>query len=246
VNINITNFRLLKHLSLIIILLLVQTPCLANDLPSEYVVLLHGLARTQRSMNKMEKRLSEEGFGVINVGYPSRSKTIEELAEETIPNSIMLCREQGAQRIHFVTHSMGGIMVRYYLKDHHIPELGRVVMLSPPNQGSRVVDVFGDYLIFKWINGPAGQQLGTGEESLPKNLGSVAFELGVIAGHSSIGLLSFVIPGEDDGKVSTANAKVDGMKDFMIIPSSHTFIMRNRDAINQTTAFLKHGSFKRE
>jgi hypothetical protein len=120
-------------------------------------------------------------------------------------------------------------------------------MLSPPNQGSQIVDVFGDYLVFKWLNGPAGQQLGTDEECLPKNLGSVAFELGVITGNSSINLLlSLVIPDEDDGKVSTVNAKVDGMKDFMIIPSSHAFIMRNRDAINQTTAFLKHGSFKRE
>jgi hypothetical protein len=237
----------IKYLSIIIVLLLVWTPCLANDQTLEYVVLLHGLARTQKSMTKMEKRLYDEGFGVLNIGYPSRSKTIEELAEEIIPNSVTLCREKGAQTIHFVTHSLGGIIVRYYLKHHHIPELGRVVMLSPPNGGSEVVDKFRQNFIFKWLNGPAGQQLGTGKDSLPKKLGSVAFELGVIAGDRSINLfLSLVIPGTDDGKVSVTNAKVDGMKDFIIINSSHPFIMKNRHAIKQTIAFLRQGEFKRD
>lgn len=232
---------------LIIILLLVWTPCLAHDQPLEYVVLLHGLARTKKSMAKMEKRLSDEGFGVLNIGYPSRSKTIEELAEEIIQNSIIRCREKGAQKIHFVTHSLGGIIVRYYLKHHHIPELGRVVMLSPPNGGSAIADKFRRNFIFKWVNGPAGQQLGTGKNSLPKKLGGVAFDLGVITGDRSINLLlSLIIPGADDGKVSVTNAKVDGMKDFIIIHSSHPFIMKNRHAINQTIAFLRHGAFKRE
>ncbi len=218
----------------------------AND-PLEYVVLFHGLARTKRSMTKMEKHLYAEGFGVLNMGYPSRSKTIEELAEEIIPHSIMLCHEKGARKIHFVTHSLGGIMVRYYLKHHHVSELGRVVMLSPPNGGSEIVDKFRQNCIFKWLNGPAGQQLGTDKDSLPKKLGSVAFELGVITGDRSINLLlSIIIPGTNDGKVSVTNAKVDGMKEFIIIHSSHPFIMKNRHAIDHTTAFLRHGTFKRK
>ena len=150
-------------------------------------------------------------------------------------------------RIHFVTHSLGGIIVRYYLKNHRIPELGRVVMLSPPNGGSEVVDKFRDNFIFKWLNGPAGQQLGTGKDSLPKKLGGVAFELGVIDGDRSINLfLSIIIPGPDDGKVSVSNAKVEGMKDFIIVHSSHPFIMKNRHAIKQTITFLRQGEFTRE
>ena len=195
----------------------------------------------------MERRLSDEGFAVLNIGYPSRAKTVEELAEEIIPNVIMLCRKQGARTIHFVTHSLGGIIVRYYLKYHPIPELGRVVMLSPPNGGSEIVDRFRHNFFFKWLNGPAGQQLGTDQDGLPKRLGEVAFNLGVITGDRSINLfLSLFIPGADDGKVSLTNAKVGGMNDFIIIHATHPFIMRNRHAINQTIAFLRDGTFKRE
>jgi triacylglycerol lipase len=220
--------------------------CAGHISTREGVILLHGLARTKHSMSKMEKRLKAEGYEVINRGYPSRHLTIEKLAEDAIPAAIEACRKKGATRIHFVTHSMGGILVRYYLKHHEIQVLGRVVMLSPPNGGSEVVDTFKNTYPFRFINGPAGKQLGTDASSLPRRLGKVTFDTGVITGDRSINIInSLLIPGADDGKVSVINAKVEGMSDFLIVHVSHPFIMKNDEVIKQTVYFLKNGKFDR-
>jgi triacylglycerol lipase len=197
-------------------------------------------------MKRLEKRLLENAYEVTNINYPSRSKTIEEIAGGMLPKAIESCSEKGAKKIHFVTHSMGGIVVRYYLKNNKMQDLGRVVMISPPNGGSTVVDELRDNIFFKWLNGPAGRQLGTDNDSIPRKLGSVDFELGIITGDRSVNpLLSFVIPGDNDGKVSVASAKVEGMKDFIVIHATHPFIMKNDQAIEKTLTFLKYGSFKR-
>lgn len=238
----------IKGLALMgIALFFLQTaPAAGESREGEFVVLLHGLARSRDSMAKMAGRLSAEGYRVLNLDYPSTSKTIEAIADEYLPGAIDFCRLNGARRIHFVTHSMGGIVVRYYLARRHLPELGRVVMLSPPNGGSEVVDTFRENWFFQWLNGPAGQELGTGEESLPRRLGPVNFELGIITGDRSINwILSSIIPGEDDGKVSVKNARVEGMQAFLVIHASHPFIMKNREAIRQTLGFLATGKFLR-
>jgi len=212
----------------------------------ESVILLHGLARTKHSMNKMEKQLTAKGFDVVNWGYPSRHHTIEELAEKAIPAAIEVCRKKGATTIHFVTHSMGGILVRYYLKHHDVQDIGRVVMLSPPNGGSEVVEMFRNTFPFRFINGPAGKQLGTDASSLPRMLGKVEFDSGVITGDRSINPInSVLIPGADDGKVSVRNATVEGMSDFLVVHVSHPFIMKHREVITQTIHFLKNGKFDR-
>lgn len=221
-------------------------PCLANNFHSEFVILLHGLARSKSSMAKIESRLSAEGYSVINLDYPSRSQTIEETANTILPKAIESCRNAGAKRIHFVTHSMGGIIVRYYLKHHEMQDLGRIVMLSPPNGGSEVVDKLGQTFIFKWLNGPAGQQLGTGEDSLPRQLGDVDYDVGIITGDRSINpIFSLIIPGVDDGTISVKSAKVKGMKDFIVIHATHPFIMKNSHAIEHMISFLRSGSFKK-
>ena len=150
-------------------------------------------------------------------------------------------------RVHFVTHSMGGILVRFYLANHRLVNLGRVVMLSPPNQGSETVDKLANMPGFGWLNGPAGQQLGTDENSLPNRLGPADFELGIITGNRSINLiLSTMIPGPDDGKVAVERAKLAGMADFLVVPHSHPFIMKKPLVIEQTQFFLEHGRFRRE
>ncbi|NIM90356.1 MAG: alpha/beta fold hydrolase [Candidatus Aminicenantes bacterium] len=208
------------------------------------VILLHGLARTSRSMARMAKRLSQHGYQVINLDYPSTEHPIEFLAEEYLGRSIERCKAESHRKIHFVTHSLGGIIVRYYLKHHELSNLGRVVMMSPPNQGSEVVDYMKDTLVFKRINGPAGQQLGTDVDSVPLKLGPVDFELGIITGNRTLDpLFSMLIPGPDDGKVSVKRAKVAGMADFLVLPRSHMFIMQKEDVIEQVIHFLEHGSF---
>ena len=210
----------------------------------EGVMLLHGMARTKRAMRSMGRALAAKGYRVCNVGYPSTKKMMDPLVQEHLGPAVALCRQAGFRRINVVTHSLGGIMLRAYLAEHAMPDLGRVVMLSPPNRGSEVVDVLGDWAAFDWLNGPVGDQLGTGEGSVPLSLGPAVFELGILTGDRSINwILSLYIPGPDDGKVSPDHAKLEGMKDFRVIHATHPMIMRNNEAIELTVRFLKTGTF---
>lgn len=212
---------------------------------ADCVVLLHGLARTAMSMNPMQRALVEEGFETANVDYPSREYSVEELARTAVPEGLEACRaKEGIDRIHFVTHSLGGILLRQYLSEEQIVELGRVVMLGPPNQGSAAVDELRDLPGFDWLNGPAGLQLGKGAESVPLRLGPATFELGVIAGNRTIDpITSSVLENPDDGRVSVADTRLDGMADFVEVDHSHAFMMRMGEPIRLTIHFLKNGTF---
>jgi len=211
------------------------------------VVLLHGLTRSAGSMAKMARALDHAGFRTCNLAYPSTSHPVGDLAENFVLPQILACRGNGTEPLNFVTHSLGGIVVRYLAANHPELPIGRVVMLSPPNRGSEVVDKLGDFRIFAWINGPAGQEVGTGSESLPNRLGPPSFELGIITGDRSLNLLlSLLIPGPNDGKVAVARARLAGMRDFLVIHATHPLIMRNRRAIAQAIRFLREGSFEHE
>jgi len=211
----------------------------------EAVILLHGLCRTSHSMTKMERALTEAGYRVQNVDYPSRMASIQQLADDAIGKAVAGCQQEGAAKIDFVTHSLGGILVRSYLSRHSLPPLGRVVMLAPPNQGSEVVDKLGGWRLFKWLNGPAGNELGTDTNSAPNQLGPVNYPVGIIAGDRSINWINslLLIPGRDDGKVSIERTKLAGMSDHIVIHTAHPFIMKNREAIRQTIQFLRTGAF---
>jgi triacylglycerol lipase len=212
---------------------------------SEGVVLLHGLARTTRSMARIERDLTQAGYVVANLPYPSRKAPIEALSEGVFDRIRDSVRLRDCTRVHFVTHSMGGIVLRDMISKHRIERLGRVVMLGPPNQGSELVDRLGGWRLFRWINGPAGQQLGTGPESLPNRLGPVDFELGVIAGDQSINWInSGMIPGPDDGKVSVERTKVVGMKDHLVVHTTHPTMLSHRTVIFSVRRFLKTGAFR--
>jgi len=212
----------------------------------EPVVLLHGLLRSSSSMSRLAESLTAEGFRVCNVSYPSRHHPIEVLASDYVAPEIERCFPGSAEPIHFVTHSMGGIVVRQLAKSRAVASIGRVVMLAPPNHGSELVDEFGHWWLFKRINGPAGNELGTSADSIPARLGPAPFEVGIITGDRTISLLmSAFLPGANDGKVSVASARLDGMKDFLVIPATHTFIMRDAAAIRQVIAFLERGAFER-
>jgi pimeloyl-ACP methyl ester carboxylesterase len=208
------------------------------------VILLHGLARTDKSMGKIENALSRQGYCVTNVSYDSRVGDIETLASKAIVPALIDC--PSADSVHFVTHSLGGILLRQYLLNHSIENLGRVVMLGPPNQGSEVVDELRDFPGFGFINGEAGQELGTGANSVPRRLGPANFDLGVIAGTSSVNpILSEMIPGQDDGKVSIESTRLEGMSDHIVMDVSHTFMMRDDEVIEQVISFLQSGKFRR-
>jgi pimeloyl-ACP methyl ester carboxylesterase len=212
---------------------------------ADQVVLLHGLGRTDLSMLRMENALKGRGYEVVNVSYPSTQHSIEQLATEELGPAIEACCSEPHGKVHFVTHSMGGIVLRYYLESHAVDSLGRVVMLSPPNQGSEVADWVAENPILETILGPWPQELGTGPESVPSQLGPVDFELGIIAGNKTLNpLFSRMIPGADDGKVAVEATKVEGMTDFLVVPKSHTYIMMSDDVIAQVIHFLELGEFR--
>ncbi|SEL88522.1 hypothetical protein SAMN05216262_12914 [Colwellia chukchiensis] len=209
---------------------------------NECVILLHGLARSAHSMDKMAQRLSEHGYKVLNIDYPSRAYPIEQLAEQTISEALQQCANMP---VSFVTHSMGGILVRQFLSKHSIANLNRVVMLGPPNKGTEVVDKLCHLPGFHLINGDAGMQLGTGALSVPNQLGKANFDVGIIAGTQSINLLlSSLIPDVDDGKVSVENTKIEGMNDHITLPTTHVFMMRNNAVIEQVIYYLQQGKFQ--
>jgi triacylglycerol lipase len=217
---------------------------LTGNNTNECVIILHGIARTKWSMSKLDKYLAERGYKTVNMDYPSTSKSIEHIAERYVSKSVDQCKEGQVDKIHFVTHSMGGIVVRQYLQANSLPEGSRLVMLSPPNQGSEVTDYLKDFFLYQWITGPAGQQLGTDNESLPNNLKPVGIEVGVISGDKSLNpWFSSVVTGPDDGTVSIAEVQLKEMADFIVVDSTHTFIMRDPLVHQQVFHFLQNGEF---
>jgi hypothetical protein len=196
----------------------------------------------------MQRALERSGYFVANVDYPSRDYKIEMLAPMAIEDGLAQCATNpGTSEVHFVTHSLGGILIRVYLADNAIDNLGRVVMLAPPNQGSVAVDELVQIPGFDWLNGPAGYQLGKGPESVPLSLGVPNFDFAVIAGDRSIDpITSAVLPNPDDGRVSVSDTRLEGMRDFAVVPVSHAMIMQDRQVIRLVRNYLAYGSFTPE
>ncbi|MGC1261835.1 MAG: alpha/beta hydrolase [Jannaschia helgolandensis] len=219
--------------------LLAQSDSISGRVP-DCVVLLHGLARTDASLLVLEETLLAQGYRVVNSDYDSTSGTVEALAAATLPSAIRRCGL--SPRVNFVTHSMGGILLRVWMAENDFPQMGRTVMLAPPNQGSEIVDRMGEVAAFEWINGPSGMQLGT--DGLPTRLGPVWPGVGVIAGTRSLNpLWSSLLPGPDDGKVSVASTRVAGMDDHIEMSVTHTFMMNQPIVIGQILTFLRNGKF---
>jgi hypothetical protein len=216
--------------------------------PRETVVLLHGLGLGGWAMARLAAALARDGYRVVNLTYPSRGLPLEQLGGEWLPARL---REHGATdapRLHFVTHSMGGIVLRVWLRDAAAPaNLGRVVMLAPPNAGSAVAERLNNFPPFLWFTGVNGRRLGTGPDSLPRTLGpwpAAAGELGIIAGDRTLNpLFSAWLDGPNDGKVAIASARLAGQTDFLVLHHSHTWLQWRAETFTHVRAFLRTARF---
>lgn len=213
---------------------------------TEGVILLHGILRTRRSMAGLARFLESQGYEVLNLGYPSRRLPIEAIVERIHP-CIMDFSGKLSGPVHFVGYSMGALLIRAYLHQHRPANLGRVVMIGPPNHGSEVADFLQHWRVYRWLYGPAGQQLITDQSAFAHLFGRAEYELGILAGTRSIDPISSrIIREPNDGKVSVESTKLEGMRDHFIIPCTHTFFPHNRAAWHQVGHFLKEGRFEQQ
>ncbi len=207
------------------------------------VIVLHGIFRTHRSMRKLANFLEKNDFEVLNLGYPSTKHSIETIADIINPR-VAAFAESISGKVHFVGYSMGGLVIRAYLHRYKPLNLGRIVMIGTPNNGSEVADFLRNRKLYRMLYGPAGQQLITDQSGFAHHFGAVDYEVGVIAGNRPVDLISSRIIGKsNDGKVSIDSTKLTGMKDHVIVQSSHTFFPSNQQMMHQVTAFLKYGRF---
>lgn len=210
------------------------------------VVLLHGILRRAASMKQLELALADAGYRVLNLDYPSRAQDLSDIVDG-LHGPIARFQAELTGALHFVTHSMGGLVARAYLKRFRPAQLGRVVMLAPPNEGSEIADLLKRNWFYRSAFGPAGGQLATQRsEELCRLLGTVDYPLGVIAGDRTLYVFaSLILPGANDGRVSVERTRVAGMSDHIVLHTSHPLIMRDPEAVAQTIQFLKNGSFRR-
>jgi len=208
------------------------------------VVLLHGISRTALSFRRMQLALERAGFATLNLDYASRRKALEGLAEDIDP-AIQRFADRIDGSVHFVCHSMGGLLARVYIARHRPKHLGRVVMLGTPNSGSEIAERLKNFGVYRAFFGPAGQQLGTRRDAAIEALfPPVDYPVGIIAGNRSIyPIASRFLPRPHDGRVSIANTKLEGMADHVVVAASHPWLVRNSVAIAQTIAFLREGKF---
>ena len=224
--------------------LLACSPIAASQNSPDCVVLLHGLGRTANSMSKIEDALTGNGYRVWNESYPSTKHDVQTLAPLAIEPALDFCAGRAGARVHFVTHSLGGILVRFYLQDRTVTNLGNIVMIAPPNRGSEVVDLMKELALFELVLGPAATQLGTEAHSIPNSLQPLNASVGIIAGTQSLDpWFSGVIEGQDDGKVSVESTALPEAADMVTVEHGHAFIMRSKNVIELINRFLETGSF---
>ncbi|MBR1284261.1 alpha/beta fold hydrolase [Bradyrhizobium sp. AUGA SZCCT0177] len=211
------------------------------------VILLHGISRTALSFRKMQTALEAAGFATLNIDYPSRHHALEPLAEHIHPAVTHLAAGIAGQ-LHFVGHSMGGLLARVYISRYRPQHLGRVVMLGTPNGGSEIADRLKNVSLYRAWFGPASEQLVTRRDAATGALfPPVDYPVGIIAGNRSLDpTAALFLQKPHDGPVSVENTKLDGMTDHIVIGTAHPWLPRNNAAIAQTIAFLRDGRFGRQ
>ena len=208
------------------------------------VIYLHGIGRSSRSMRPILDAMPADGFVHVPFEYPSTRVPLGQSANflHSLIQSLT-----DVSKISFVVHSMGGLVVRRYLKDHNDPRLHRFVMLGTPNSGAELADMLKRNMLFRTVYGPAGQELVTDKDGTISSLPTPSFEFGVIAGgKGDDNGFNPLLPGDDDGTVTIASVRLAGAADFLRIPKLHSFLMSDETAIAAVRCFLEHGRFSME
>ena len=208
------------------------------------VHLLHGLGRSKTAMWLLADRLEDAGFTVHRVDYSSLTQSQQEIQQE-IAAQISAADSGHFASVHFVGHSLGGLLIRAYLEKYRVPNLGRVVLLGTPNKGTPLVDHYRDSWWMQLL-GPTTLSLGTDKNSFPNSIADPYYPVGVIAGVAETIDNEDILPGQDDGLVPLESTKLDGMADMIVIESNHSMMRYDEDVAQQTLSFLRHGKFLRK
>lgn len=211
----------------------------------ELVVLLHGLARGPSSMSSLEEAFKKDGYRVLNLDYPTSKHQMEKLTNDYLHQALLNNNAPAATKLHFVGHSMGGIIARHYIAKYKPDNLGRVVTLGTAHRGSELADSVNNFGLMRKIFGRALEQLAPDSEFMQNLSTEINYELGVIAGNFSLNPVTslLMVPGSDDGTVSIESTKIRGMKEHVVIKSAHGFLPKNKEAIEYSLNFIKYGSF---
>jgi hypothetical protein len=215
------------------------------------VITLHGLIRSREAMEGIGGWLQKElDCEWINISYASTRRSIDEHAAclAKVINGL-----EGVERIDFVCHSMGNIVVRRYLGEATATEpkwkvdsrIHRFVMLAPPNQGAELARRFKGNKLVAMILGQSGKQLGAEWETFSSKLAIPSCEFGIIAGGNGTEMgASALIKGDDDFVVSVEETRLPGARDFRTVNLLHGQLMNDPQVRNYVLKFLKEGYFE--
>jgi triacylglycerol esterase/lipase EstA (alpha/beta hydrolase family) len=218
-----------------------------TDASDTFVILVHGLRAKSTIFQKMEKALLQQGYNVCRVDYPSTEYTIQALADTALNEAVRRCQQAGSDTLYFVGHSMGGILIRYFLQENEVSPLGKVVFISTPHHGTELVNKLAWSKLFQNFNGPGGMQLGAAEDDFIQSLNVPDYDFAVIMSKRSINPVeSMLISGKDDGRVPIESARLEGMQDFVLVKTNHHFSMKNDATIKQVISYLKTGQFVKD
>lgn len=209
------------------------------------VLLIHGLGRSADAFNQMQEALRQAGYDAASVNYPSTRQSITAHAANL---EHLIDALEDVDTISFVTHSMGGLVIRDMLSRDSAwksrLQVHRIVMIAPPNQGSHLAERLRRVPGYQFLTGESGRELSSGVASM---LPTPDAEFGIIAGGrgNDVGF-NPLLPGDDDGFVTVAETWLDGVRDHMIVNTTHGLLDDHPITIDSTISFLRNGCFRQD
>ena len=235
---------LLLFIPMIICFAQQSTPPNEASSEKEFVFVLHGLAGSKLMISPLANRIEDAGFETLIIDYKTLGTSPEEIMVE-VSTKFEEAMPDTNYTVHFVGYSLGSIVIRAYLDRNKVSNLGRVVLIAPPNKGSPVADIFKDTWIID-LFGETINSLGTDSTSFPNSIGDPYYPVGIIAGIGTSSFNNFYLPGLDDGIVPLESTRLNNTTDMIVLDESHVWMKFKKIIANQTIEFLKNGKFERE